>query len=77
MVKIYYLLKKNKIIFTKPKLLVNHLIRINQDPLIWWNNNKTLKARVHSKTIQKVEVLNIGANTLARLIKTICYYFEK
>lgn len=43
--KIYYLLKKNKIIFTKPKLLVNHLIRINQDPLIWWNNNKTLKAR--------------------------------
>ena len=27
------------------KLLVNHLIRINQDPLIWWNNNKTLKAR--------------------------------
>lgn len=43
--KIYNILKKNKVIFTNPKLLVNHLIQINKNPVIWWDNEKTLKAR--------------------------------
>ena len=43
--KIYNILKKNKIIFTNSNLLVKHLIKINKNPLIWWNSKKTLRAR--------------------------------
>ena len=38
--KIYNILKKNKIIFTNSNLLVKHLIKINKNPLIWWNSKK-------------------------------------
>lgn len=43
--KIYNILKKNKIIFTDPKLMLNHLIIIHKEPQMWWNTKKILKVR--------------------------------
>ena len=43
--KIYNIFKKNKIIFTNPNQMVDHLITIYKDPIIWWNAKETVEAR--------------------------------
>ena len=43
--KIYKIFKKNKIIFTDPNQMVDHLITIYKNPIIWWNTKETVEAR--------------------------------
>ena len=42
---IYKNLKKNKIIFTDFKKLNEHLVKIYDQPNLWWNQKKIIKVR--------------------------------